>query len=97
MDCRIKSGNDELRDRLLALIKARKKKGEAERRQTLAPTCRAAGTAAAPLHILPRMRGRIWRGQLACRRSTAALTCGLSPAARDFRPGFLGRGKNADL
>jgi hypothetical protein len=33
----------------------------------------------------------------AYRRSTAVLTCGLSPAARDFRPGFLGRGKNADL
>jgi hypothetical protein len=37
------------------------------------------------------------RGQLACRRSTAVLTDGLSPAARDFRPGFLGRGENADL
>jgi hypothetical protein len=40
----------------------RNKRREAERRQTLAPTCRAAGTAAAPLHILPRMRGRIKEG-----------------------------------
>ena len=39
-----------------------KEKREAERRQTLAVTCRAAGTAAAPLHILPRMRGRIKEG-----------------------------------
>ena len=42
-------------------------------------------------------RPRTLRDALACRRSTAALTCGLSPAARDFRPGFLGRGENADL
>jgi hypothetical protein len=37
------------------------------------------------------------RDALACRRSTAVLTYGLSPVARDFRPGFLGRDENADL
>jgi hypothetical protein len=42
-------------------------------------------------------RPRILQDALACRRSTAVLTDGLSPVARDFRPGFLGRGKNADL
>src|SRR3984957_12305005 len=40
----------------------RKKEREAERRQTLLAICRAAGTAAAPLHILPRERGRIKEG-----------------------------------
>src|SRR5580692_5638907 len=61
MDCRIKSGNDELRECRLALKKHERKR-EAERRQTLLAICRAAGTAAAPLHILPRMRGRIKEG-----------------------------------
>ncbi len=42
-------------------------------------------------------RPRLQQEAHAYRRSTAALTCGLSPAARDFRPGFLGRGENADL
>ena len=37
-------------------------------------------------------RPRILRDALACRRSTAVLTYGLSPVARDFRPGLLGRG-----
>ena len=40
------------------------------------------------------MRRRARRSTPACRRSTAALTCGLSPAARGSRPGFLGRGRN---
>jgi hypothetical protein len=42
-------------------------------------------------------RPRLQQEAHAYRRSTAALTCGLSPAERDFRPGFLGRGENADL
>src|ERR1700676_2680633 len=33
-------------------------------------------------------------GALACRRSTAALTRGLSPLSLSFRPGFLGRGRH---
>src|ERR1700733_11872528 len=42
-------------------------------------------------------RPRIQQDAHIYRRSTAVLTDGLSPAARDFRPGFLGRDKSADL
>ena len=42
-----------------------------------------------------RARRRIRRDALACRRSTAVLTRGLSPLSLSFRPGFLGRGRSA--
>ena len=65
----------------LAMTKKRKGKRNADRR-LLQPAVQLA-------------RPRILRDALACRRSTAVLTYGLSPVARDFRPGFLGRGESA--
>jgi hypothetical protein len=56
-----------------------------------------AGAAAAPTLTLPRKRGGNGRGQLASRRSTAALakanvsTFGSAPDPRFLRPGFNGR------
>ena len=67
----------------LRFIRATKEIREAERRQTrIQPSASF------------RMRQRAQRSTLACRRSTAVLTDGLSPVSRDFRPGFLGRGES---
>jgi hypothetical protein len=60
----------------LRSIRATKKQKEAERRQTLSHILRAMGRGTASARTLPRKRERTWEGQLACRRSTAALAKG---------------------
>jgi hypothetical protein len=63
-----------------ALTRAtRKKKKEAERRETDRSVLRASGRGSCPHPDPPRVRGREGRGQLASRRSTAVLAKRLSP------------------